>query len=143
MRPNRRTATAHRKETAMTDATLVDLESTVDAHLAGYCEPDAARRLALLSEAWSPDGRLFDPPFDGTGPDGIAALVDAVLEHYPAHTFRRTSAVDAHHTFARYGWELVAPDGTVAVAGTDVVTVADDGRIDTVVGFFGDLPPIG
>ena len=102
----------------MTDTTLVDLESTVDAHLAGYCEPDAARRLALLTQAWSPDGRLFDPPFDGTGPDGIAALVDAVLEHYPAHTFRRTSGVDAHHTLRplRLGarWRPTAPSRSPA-----------------------------
>jgi hypothetical protein len=125
----------------MTDTTLVDLESAVDAHLAGYCEPDAVRRIALLQSVWSTTGRLIDPPFDGTGPEGIAALVDAVLEHYPAHTFRRTSAVDTHHTYARYGWELVAPDGTVAVGGTDVMTVTDDGRIETIVGFFGDLPP--
>ena len=66
-----------------------------------------------------------------------------MLEHYPAHTFRRTTGVDAHHTYARYGWELVAPDGTVAVAGTDVVTLDADGRIATIVGFFGDLPPVG
>lgn len=125
----------------MTDTTLVDLESTVDTHLAGYCEPDATRRLELLRRAWSENGRLVDPPFDGTGPDGIAALVDAVLEHYPAHTFRRTSAVDTHHTSARYGWELVAPEGTVAVAGTDFVTLDDAGRLATVVGFFGDLTP--
>jgi hypothetical protein len=127
----------------MTDTNVVDLESTVDRHLAGYCEPDATRRLELLRTAWSPAGLLVDPPFEGTGPDGIAALVDAVLEHYPAHTFRRTSGVDAHHAHARYGWELVAPDGTVAVAGTDIVTLADDGRIATIVGFFGDLPPVG
>ena len=127
----------------MTDITLVDLESTVDTHLAGYCEPDAGRRLELLADGVGPDGQLIDPPFDGTGHDGIAEMVDAVLGHYPAHTFRRTSGVDAHHAFARYGWELVAPDGTVAVAGTDVVTLDADGRIAEIVGFFGELPPVG
>jgi hypothetical protein len=127
----------------MTDTNLVDLESTVDAHLAGYCEPDPDRRLELLRAAWDPAGRLLDPPFDGTGPTGVAELVDAVLGHYPGHTFRRTTAVDAHHDRARYGWELVGPDGAVAVAGTDVVTVGTDGRIAEIVGFFGDLPPAG
>jgi len=125
----------------MTDTDVLDLESTIDAHLAGYCEPEPTRRLALLAQAWAPDGRLVDPPFDGTGPDGVAAMVDAVLAHYPAHTFRRTTAVDAHHDHARYGWELVAPDGTVAVAGTDFVTTGPDGRIAAIVGFFGDLVP--
>jgi hypothetical protein len=111
----------------------------VDAYLAGYCEPDASRRAALVAEAWSTDGELLDPPFEATGHEGIAALTDGVLAHFPGHTFRRTTAIDAHHTFARYNWELVAADGTVAVSGTDVVEFAVDGRIARVVGFFGDL----
>ena len=127
----------------MSELTVVDLESTIDRHLAGYCEPEADRRLELLASAWAEEGTLVDPPFDGTGPVAIAALVDTVLEHYAGHTFRRTTAVDVHHSYARYGWELVAPDGTVAVGGTDFVTVEDDGRIRGIVGFFGDLTPVG
>ena len=127
----------------MTDTLPVDLESTVDAHLAGYCEPDPDRRLALLAQAWTPTGRLIDPPFDGTGPEGVAEMVDAVLGHYRDHTFRRTTVIDAHHDRARYGWELVGPDGTVAVAGTDVVTVDPDGRIAEIVGFFGEPAAAG
>jgi hypothetical protein len=79
----------------------------------------------------------MDPPFEGSGHAGIAALTDIVLGHFPAHTFRRTSGVDAHHEVARYRWELVAADGTVAVAGVDVVDVRD-GRLARVVGFFGE-----
>jgi hypothetical protein len=116
-----------------------DVAAIVDLHLRAYCEPDAARRAALVAQAWSADGVLIDPPFDGTGHDGIAAMADVVLTHYPAHTFRRTTAVDAHHTFARYGWSLEAPDGTIAVTGTDVVEMDDDGRLQRIVGFFGEL----
>ena len=39
----------------------------------------------------------------------------------------------------RYGWELVGPDGTVAVDGTDIVEIDDDGRLTRIVGFFGPL----
>jgi SnoaL-like domain len=118
-------------------STGTDLSTIVDVHLAAYCEPDAAHRAALIASVWQPDGRLLDPPFDGSGHDGIAALAEAVLAHYPGHTFRRTSAVDAHHDVARYRWELVAPDGAVAVAGTDVADLVD-GRLARVVGFFGE-----
>lgn len=59
---------------------------------------------------------------------------------YPGHRFRRTSVVDGHHDQIRFGWELVAPDGTCTVAGVDVGLLARDGRLDQIVGFFGELP---
>ena len=39
-------------------------------------------------------------------------MASAVQAQFPGHTFRRTSAVDGHHGFARYEWEMLAPDGT-------------------------------
>lgn len=122
---------------------MTDLTATIDAHLAGYCEPDPEARRALLARAWAPEGRLVDPPLEATGPDGIATLVDAVLDHYPGHRFQRTSAVDAHHDVARYGWALIGPDGSTALSGVDVATVGPDGRLTGVAGFFGPLPEEG
>ena len=124
----------------MSNVTTTDLTTTVDTHLAGYCEPDPDARRALLAQAWAADGELVDPPLDARGRDGIVALVDAVLEHFPGHRFQRTSAVDAHHDVARYTWSLVAPDGTPAVTGLDIATLDADGRLTKVVGFFGDIP---
>lgn len=122
---------------------MSDLETTIDTHLAAYGEADAARRDQLISQVWTEDGRLVDPPIDGAGHDGISAMAATVQSHYTAHTFRRTSGVDMHHAFARYEWELVAPDGTVALTGLDVAEVADDGRLRRVVGFLGPLPAQG
>lgn len=122
----------------MADTTTV--ETTIDTYLEAYCEPDAQRRAALIAQVWATDGQLLDPPFDGTGHEALAGLTDAVLSHFPGHRFRRTSAVDTHHDIARYGWELVAADGAVAVAGLDVADLGPDGRLQRVVGFFGPLP---
>ena len=119
------------------DTTIPDLTAIVDLHLHAYSEPNAAKRAELVVAAWDETGRLMDPPFEGTGHAAIVALTDTVLEHFPGHTFRRTTDVDSHHGVGRYGWELVGPDGTVAVAGIDVVDVAADGRLQRVVGFFG------
>jgi len=116
------------------------LSVAVDTHLKAYCEPDPATRAELLAAVWAPTGALFDPPFEGEGLDAIAAMTDVVLTHYAGHTFRRTTDIDAHHAFARYGWELVAPDGTVAVTGTDIVEIDAEGRLTRIVGFFGPLP---
>ena len=126
--------------TTTTTTDLAALEATVDANLAAYGEPDAARRAALIGEAWAPDGRLIDPPLDAQGHDGIDAMFVAVQGMFAGHSFRRTTAVDAHHDRARYGWELVAPDGTVALAGVDYAEVAGDGKLRTVTGFFGEAP---
>jgi hypothetical protein len=41
---------------------------------------------------------------------------------------------------ARYTFEFVAPDGSIVITGTDVSELADDGRLQAITGFFGDVP---
>ena len=84
--------------------------------------------------------RFVDPLLYATGHADIAALADVVIEHYPGFAFRRTSGVDAHHDHLRFAWELVGPDGAVAITGLDVGELDDDGRLRRITGFFGDLP---
>jgi hypothetical protein len=119
---------------------MSDLETTIDTYLAAYTEPDPTVRLPLLEKAFVADAKLIDPPIDGEGHQGISDMMTAVLQHYAGHTFRRVSGIDEHHGFARYGWELLAPDGAVALAGIDVAEVDDNGRLVRVVGFLGSLP---
>ena len=114
----------------------------IDMHLEAYALDDAARRDALVASAWNADGELLDPPLEGHGHAEISALADVVLTHYAGHKFVRTTAVDAHHGFARYGWDLSASDGTVAVSGIDVVQFDEAGKLLRVVGFFGPLEPV-
>lgn len=117
--------------------TTVDCTALVDTWLRAYGEPDAATRATLIEQVWAPDGVLADPPFTGTGHAEIDALAGALLGQYPGHAFRRTSAVDAHHDVARYTWEMVGPDGAVALTGTDLVAL-EEGRLARVAGFFGE-----
>ena len=130
-------------ETTLSETTLSETMSptaVADRHLAAYGEPDPVRRHALLEAAWAPGGMLADPPLDpAVGHDQLDDLFATVQSHYPGHTFRRTTVVDVHHGFGRYGWELVGPDGAVAFGGLDVVEFAADGRLAGVVGFLGDL----
>jgi hypothetical protein len=67
-------------------------------------------------------------------------MISGVQSQFPGHQIRRTSAIDAHHDEIRFGWELAGPDGTIAVAGIDVGTVATDGRLARITGFFGAVP---
>jgi hypothetical protein len=113
--------------------------TAIDSGLEALAETDPARRAELIAAAWTPDATFVDPMFAATGHDEIAAVADAVVNGYPGQRFVRTTEVDEHHGFIRYGWALVAPDGAVTVTGLDVAQLADDGRIRTVTGFFGDL----
>lgn len=125
--------------TRQTPIDLADPTSVVDAWLVAYAQPDLAQRRQSIQQIWAADGTLIDPPFDGAGHEALSGMVDVVLTHYAGHTFRRTTRVDLHHGYARYGWELVGPDGAVAVGGTDIARFGDDGRLTQVVGFFGAL----
>jgi SnoaL-like domain len=121
---------------------MSDITATIDTYLEAYGEADAARRIELIEQVWAADGQLVDPPLDAAGHDAISNMAAAVQGQFPGHRFRRSTDVDAHHGFARYGWELVASDGTVAVSGVDIAEL-DDARLQRVIGFFGDLPPKG
>ena len=120
--------------------TLSAYEQMVDTHLAAYGEPDAARRMALIREIWSLEGRLVDPPLEARGHAGIADQAATLLSQFPGHRFERTSALDMHHHFLRYGWRLCNPAGEAVLAGVDFMDLDVDGRIARVVGFFGAQP---
>jgi len=118
---------------------VTDVATTIDTYLAAYNEADPGTRLALVTESFAPGGRLIDPPLDGDGHAGISAMMGAVQQQFPAHAFRRITAVDEHHGYFRYGWDLVAPNGAVVLAGTDVGELDGNGRLLRVTGFFGPL----
>ena len=124
---------------SITDNDPITITRTIDSHLEAYALEDAARRSSLVAANWNTDGELTDPPLAGRGHAEISALADVVLTHYAGHRFERTTVVDMHHSFARYGWNLVGPEGAVAVSGTDFVELDDDGKLLRIVGFFGPL----
>jgi hypothetical protein len=109
----------------------------VETYFAMWNETDATRRRGLIEAAWTPDASYLDPMFAADGPDGLDALVAGVHQQFPGHRFRLTGAVDVHHDRARWGWELVGPDGGgVVAAGVDFAVLATDGRLRQVTGFF-------
>ncbi len=125
----------------MTDVTdLTSVADIVDTYLAMWNEEDPGRRAAHIQAAWVDDGRYVDPIQEAVGHDALDAMVVGIHQQLPRHRFTRTSGVDVHHDELRFGWQLAAPDGTVAVAGVDVGSVAADGRLRRITGFFGPLP---
>ena len=128
--------------TNTTTTPIADITTIIDSHLEAYAMADADRRSALVAANWNPEGELLDPPLEGRGHTEISALADVVLTHFAGHRFERTTAVDTHHGFARYGWDLVGPDSAVAMSGIDVVQFDDAGKLLRIVGFFGPMEAV-
>ncbi|SOE06630.1 nuclear transport factor 2 family protein [Streptomyces sp. Ag109_G2-15] len=102
---------------------------------------DAEALAKAVAAAWTEDGTYTDPLADVRGHEGIAAVIRAAQEQFPGFEFRLAGEVDGNHHIARFGWELVSTaDGLAPVAGSDVVTLAEDGRITSVLGFLDRLP---
>ncbi|MGW1890622.1 nuclear transport factor 2 family protein [Streptomyces sp. NPDC002004] len=94
-----------------------------------------------VAAAWSQDGTYTDPLADVRGHGQIAAVIGAAHEQFPGFEFRLSGGVDGNHHIARFSWELVSTaDGSAPVAGSDVVTLGEDGRITSVLGFLDRLP---
>lgn len=120
----------------MTTTATTSTERTVERYFEMWNEPDAARRRAVIAEAWAPDARYVDPLHSAAGADALDAMVAGLHETYPGHFFRLTEPVDAHNDRARWGWEFAAPDGTPVMLGVDFAVVDADGRLREVTGFF-------
>jgi hypothetical protein len=118
-------------------------EAIIDRYLVMFNEADGITRTELAREVFADDGHLVDPLIDAAGPEQVAAAIGELRDQMPDHSLTRTTVVDAHHDHARFGWTVNGPDGTIAVAGIDVVTFAPDGRILSAIGFFGDAAAIG
>ena len=133
----------------MTDTTTTDqpvdpaLVDVVDSYIAGLNEADATRRAELVRTAWAEDAKFWDPLAEATGHEQIAGLADVAAQMFPGARFARTSGIDTHHDFVRFGWALQGADGAAIVEGIDVGIVGDDGRLTRIVAFFGDVPPRG
>ncbi|MFD1663660.1 nuclear transport factor 2 family protein [Streptomyces caeni] len=116
-------------------------ESAVARYFEAWNAGDPEALAKAVAAAWTADGRYTDPLAEARGHEGIAAVIAGAHEQFPGFSFRLTGAVDGHHDIARFGWELVnEADGSAPVAGFDVITLDEDGRIRSVHGFLDRVP---
>ncbi|MFE3096334.1 nuclear transport factor 2 family protein [Streptomyces sp. NPDC059248] len=116
-------------------------ETAVERYFAAWNASGAEARAGAVAAAWTEDGSYLDPLMDVRGHEGVAAGLGAAAEQFPGCEFRLRGTVDGHHGIARFGWDLVVvADGSSPAAGFDVITLADDGRITSVLGFLDRVP---
>ncbi|MFD3457083.1 nuclear transport factor 2 family protein [Streptomyces sp. NPDC058691] len=118
-------------------------ETAVARYFEAWNAGNAEARAKAVAAAWTEDGGYTDPLAEATGHEAVSALIGAVGERFPGFVFTLTGSVDGHHDIARFSWELGpegAPAGTAPIAGSDVITLAEDGRIRSVSGFLDRVP---
>ncbi|MDO0924261.1 nuclear transport factor 2 family protein [Streptomyces sp. TG1A-8] len=103
---------------------------------------DGAEAIAkAVSDAFTADATYTDPLADVSGHDGIAAAIAGAQSQFPGFEFRLKGEVDGNHHIARFSWDLVSrADGSSPAGGSDVITLAEDGRIRSVSGFLDRVP---
>ncbi|MET8637201.1 nuclear transport factor 2 family protein [Streptomyces sp. NPDC004096] len=116
-------------------------ETAVARYFEAWNTNDPQALAKAVAAAWAGGGSYTDPLADVSGHEQIAAVIAGAHQQFPGFSFRLSGAVDGHHGIARFAWELVSEtDGSAPVAGFDVITLADDGRIRAVLGFLDRVP---
>ena len=119
---------------------MSDFAELAEQYIAAWNETDPSVRRALIGEIWSEDGRYLDPLAQVAGHDQIDAVIAAAQEQFAGMTFRLAGPVDAHHDQARFGWELGPAAVPAPIAGFDVVTTDENGKVTRVLGFLDRVP---
>lgn len=112
----------------------------VDRYFAAWNATEAEQRAQLIAETWAEDGVYLDPVMRGEGHTGIDAMIGGFQGQFPGLTFHRNAAIDVPNDRVRFSWVLVALEGPVIAAGTDVAVLSSDDHLQAVTGFFDQAP---
>lgn len=114
---------------------MADTDTLVNNYIAMWNEADPERRRDLVAHTVTDDAAYVDPVMEGTGVDGIAAMIGAAQSQFPGHRFALVAGPEAHHDQLRFTWSLAADGGAPVAIGVDFVSLGDDGRMRSITGF--------
>ena len=114
-------------------------EQLIDAYCKAWGEQQASTRTAQLEAVLTETARYTDPRADLVGLDALSAHIGTVLAARPGSRVIRTTAVDQHHRFVRFGFRVIGANGTQLLHGVDVAEITAEGRLARIIGFFGEL----
>jgi ketosteroid isomerase-like protein len=127
-----------------TETQATAAEKAVDQYFQAWNARDRNVRVAAVEAACAMDIVYTDPKADVKGHQAFSDMIEAVqtqvATQHPTFAFLRTSAVDEHHGRLRFNWALTGHDAATVLAGVDFAQLSDDGRLQLVVGFFGETP---
>ena len=118
----------------------MNVTELIDRYCQVWNEDDASVRANLLASCWATDAAYTDPTVHAAGAQALLNHIAAVRTRRPGASIVRTSAVDTHHSVARFAWHVVQADGTALPEGVDIAFISADGsRIERIIGFFGPI----
>jgi len=120
---------------------MSNVNEAVIRYIAVWNERDPNRRRDLVAKTWTEDGRYIDAHRQGTGHDAIDAMLGKAQDSFPGYVISLSSGIEAHNNFVRFSWTAGGvPAAPLFLGGTDFMTLAEDGRIETVAGFTDAAP---
>ena len=119
---------------------MSNVTDLIDRYFEMWNETDESRRRALILSTWTPGASYVDPMLKADGPGGIDAMVQGVQAKYPGLRFRRVGPVDMHNDQLRFAWEFGPEGGAAVVKGIDFGTLGSEGRLQSITGFFDQVP---
>lgn len=119
-----------------------DTAAAVERYLEFWSAETAERRRALATGAFTGDVDYRSPVGAMHGTEALVDFGARFNEHVGAVAFVARREPESHNGRVRLLWEIRLPDGASFAEGTDVLTVAPDGRVESVTAFL-DRPPEG
>jgi uncharacterized protein len=118
----------------------MNLEALIDDYFQTLNELDETQRIELIQKVWAADGIFVSPVGKAQSHQESQDLIAAFYESSPGTTVRRVGEIETlHRDYLRFSFEVIQPDGTVHVSGTDFAIIKN-GKLQLVAGFFNSAP---
>jgi hypothetical protein len=111
-------------------------------YAAAFIERDAERRLVFLAESLSSTAEIRGPKRVFTGYAEISEKIEGFQRNWPECRLVLAAGVITFQSTCHFPMAIVGSDGRVRAAGHSVAELAEDGRIQRILAFWGEHPPL-
>jgi hypothetical protein len=120
---------------------VMNVNQWVIHYIACWNERDAVKRRRLIAQTWVAAGAYVDAHRKARGQEALDGMLAKAQETHPGFRLRLISKIEAHGRFVRFSWGAGGTDeAPLYLGGTDFVTLGEDGRAVSVVGFVDASP---
>ena len=109
----------------------------ITTYISAWNERDRERRRHQLDRLLTEEATYEDPRGRVVGPQAMNEWIHAYRIRFPHLTLRQGGVVAHHHAVVHYPWETTDAEGHTVHQGRDFGHVTPDGRLLSIVSFFG------